>query len=114
MKKHGIAVSLLSASCILQLGAKPPAGINPHVKFPVFDVRKSSIENPVKRVFAQKGVTGVPPTTRKTDSHFSNPKVKPGDVNWHPDFATAQKFAKRNRKPILLFQMIGRLDERFT
>ncbi len=43
-----------------------------------------------------------------------NPKVRPGEVNWHPDFETACKAAARSNRPVLLFQMMGNLDERFT
>jgi hypothetical protein len=44
---------------------------------------------------------------------FVNPKVQPGKVRWHKDFAAAIKAAEKSGKPVLLFQMMGRLDERF-
>jgi hypothetical protein len=43
----------------------------------------------------------------------TNPKVQPGLVRWHTDFAAACAAAKDSRKPVLLFQMMGRLDQRF-
>jgi len=42
-----------------------------------------------------------------------NPKVAPGKVRWHPDFATACAASKASGKPVLLFQMMGKLDEQF-
>ena len=44
----------------------------------------------------------------------SNPKVEPGKVNWHADFDTALAKAEKSGKPVLLFQMMGNLDEAFT
>ena len=40
-----------------------------------------------------------------------NPRIKPGDVAWHPDFRAACAAAKQSGKPVLLFQLMGRLDE---
>jgi hypothetical protein len=48
---------------------------------------------------------GVPPS--------DNPKVQPGLVSWHPTIAEACAAAKRTGKPVLLFQLMGKLDERF-
>jgi hypothetical protein len=44
---------------------------------------------------------------------FNNPKVAPGKVRWHADQDTAVKAAARSGKPVLLFLMMGRLDQRF-
>lgn len=38
-------------------------------------------------------------------------KVKPGRVRWHPSFADACQAARQSGKPVLLFQLIGKLDE---
>jgi hypothetical protein len=43
-----------------------------------------------------------------------NPKVRPGDVKWHPDFDAACAAATKSGRPVLLFQMMGNLDEAFT
>jgi hypothetical protein len=43
----------------------------------------------------------------------ANPKVKPGDVKWHASFAEACKAAEKSGKPVLLFQMMGKLDDQF-
>jgi hypothetical protein len=42
-----------------------------------------------------------------------NPKVEPGKVRWHPDLDVACKAATRSGKPVLVFHMMGRLDDRF-
>jgi hypothetical protein len=42
---------------------------------------------------------------------LANPRVKPGKVRWHRDFAAACAAAKKSGKPVLLFQMMGKLDE---
>ena len=43
-----------------------------------------------------------------------NVKVAPGKVKWHKDFQMACRAAAKSGKPVLLFQMMGNLDERFT
>lgn len=42
-----------------------------------------------------------------------NSKVKPGDVAWHPSFAAAREASECSGKPVLLFQLLGRLDDQF-
>ena len=44
---------------------------------------------------------------------FVNPKVEPGKVVWHASFADACEAARKSGKPVLLFQMMGKLDDRF-
>ena len=43
----------------------------------------------------------------------ANPKVAPGRVSWHPTFAAACAASLASGKPVLLFQMMGNLDEQF-
>lgn len=40
-------------------------------------------------------------------------QVAPGRINWHKEFSAARAAARKSGKPILLFQMLGNLDERF-
>lgn len=42
-----------------------------------------------------------------------NEKVEPGKVRWHKMIQTAMDASKQSGKPVLLFQMMGRLDDRF-
>jgi len=76
-------------ACVL--AAKPPR-----------DMTKSSIETAAKRAVAT--------TTRAVSE---NRAVRPGLVHWHPDLAAAQAAARKSGKPVLLFQMMGRLDREF-
>jgi hypothetical protein len=38
-------------------------------------------------------------------------KVAPGLVRWHADFEAACAAARSSGKPVLLFQLLGRLDD---
>lgn len=40
-------------------------------------------------------------------------KVKPGDVGWHSSFAAACTASEQSGKPVLLFQLLGNLDQEF-
>ena len=44
---------------------------------------------------------------------FVNPKVKPGEVAWHSNFSAACDASKQSGKPVLLFQLLGKLDDQF-
>ena len=44
---------------------------------------------------------------------FVNPKVQPGKVRWHESIAAASEAAKKSKKPVLLFQLMGKLDDQF-
>lgn len=81
------------------------------------DAGKIAIERPLKRVVANGGPVGKANATRADagkSTGFKNPKVEPGKVRWHANFDKAVAAAGKSRKPVLLFQMIGNLDERFS
>lgn len=40
-------------------------------------------------------------------------RVSPGLVDWHASFADACEAAEVSGKPVMLFQLLGRLDEEF-
>lgn len=42
-----------------------------------------------------------------------NPRVRPGRVNWHEGFDAACAASDQSGKPVLLFHMMGRMDQRF-
>ena len=42
-----------------------------------------------------------------------NPRVRPGFVSWRRDFDAACAASRTSGKPVLHFQMMGKLDERF-
>ncbi len=43
-----------------------------------------------------------------------NPRVEPGKVKWHDNVAAAMTAAKKSGKPVLVFHLLGKLDQRFT
>jgi hypothetical protein len=79
----------------------------PPVKRPA-DVGKGKIEFPVKDVVAARSSTAP-----VVEDKSANPKVAPGKVKWHPSFEEACTAAQKSGKPVLLFQMMGKLDEQF-
>ncbi len=87
----------LAAVVLAVLAARPAVGEAP----------KKVIERPTKEVMAAR--SGAAPVAVP----FDNPKVAPGRVVWHPSFAAACKASQVSRKPVLLFQMMGKLDEQF-
>jgi hypothetical protein len=68
---------------------------------------KYVIERPTKEVLSTR--SGSAPTVVP----FDNPKVAPGRLIWHPSFDAACAAARVSGKPVLLFQMMGNLDEQF-
>jgi hypothetical protein len=83
---------------------QPIDGLRPAI---LKDVGKSGIELPTKRLVASAAAQ----TIRK--SEFINPKVPAGKVRWHPSYDAARKAAQKSGKPVLLFQMMGKLDDQF-
>jgi len=73
------------------------------------DHGKYTIEIPTKKLLAARTVPAATPSAEA----FVNPKVEPGKVHWHKDFAVACRAAEKSGKPVLLFQMMGKLDDRF-
>lgn len=52
-------------------------------------------------------------TTKPALKQPRNEKVEPGKVRWHKAIQTAMDASKESGKPVLLFQMMGHLDDRF-
>ena len=67
------------------------------------DIRKMKAELPLKSVVANG----------HTRPQGENPKVTPGKVRWHPNFESACQAAQKSGKPVLLFHLMGQLDEQF-
>jgi hypothetical protein len=70
------------------------------------DRPKAAIERPAKDLVARTAGPAVP-------GAIVNPKVQPGKVRWHASFDDACRAARASGKPVLLFEMMGRLDEKF-
>lgn len=87
------------------------------------DKFKEVIETPTKAVLKQETTTA-PKTVvshpqlqervTKSDPPVENPRVEPGKVSWHADFEAARRASGESGKPVMLFQLMGRLDQRFT
>ena len=92
---------------VLLAGATLAAG-EPPAPPRAADRGKRDIETPTEQVVANRSA-GVP----AAGEPFVNPKVQPGKVRWHADLAEACQAASKSGKPVLLFQMMGRLDEKF-
>ena len=75
---------------------------------PRLDIGKTIVERPTEQLLASATTT-----TNEAAPTFVNPKVEPGKVKWHADFATARAASAKSGKPVLLFQLLGRLDEQF-
>ncbi len=104
-----LAVTALADPAIPQERINRPNGPPIPVAAKAFfrpDITKGRIELPVKRVLAARSGPAA-------KDGFVNPKVEPGKVTWHADFAAACAAAQRSKKPVLLFQMMGRLDNQF-
>ncbi len=76
---------------------------------------KRKIEQPTEKLVAGTSLhsTNSDQATSDTDRGFDNPEVEPGNVRWHADFAAACEASRKSGKPVLLFQMMGNLDDRF-
>ncbi len=69
------------------------------------------VEAPIKQLVS---AAATPAVTYETATPVANnPKVTPGKVRWHAGFDEACRASRESGKPVLLFQMMGNLDDRF-
>jgi hypothetical protein len=117
------------AKAVVNKAAKPavPSAVSPSAEAAVevtveiggVPVRRSSpaaVKHEMKSVVVAKPAGAVAKSTvavGKAGAAPANPKVEPGLVKWHGDFAAARAASARSGKPVLLFQMLGRMDEHF-
>jgi hypothetical protein len=102
----GVGVAVVAVLLLVRgLAAEKP----PPIPLNMVDLSKTGIESPTKRLLAGQTTPG----STSPASEFVNPKVEPGKVHWHKTFADACTAAKKSGKPVLLFQMMGKLDQRF-
>jgi hypothetical protein len=81
---------------------------------PPEDESKREIEQPVESVIASNPSASALVEEKKELSTAENPKVEPGKVRWRDDFQAACAASAGSGKPVLLFQLMGQLDHRFT
>ena len=67
------------------------------------DYGKALVERPIEKALIEKTAFELP----------GSRTVAPGLVRWHADFDAARAAASISGKPVLLFQLLGRLDEEF-
>jgi hypothetical protein len=76
------------------------------------DKGKEEVEIPVKKRLADVGKKMV--ERPMLDRLQPPPEAKPAPkVAWHASFEKAVEAARTSGKPVLLFQLLGRLDEEF-
>jgi hypothetical protein len=87
-----------------QTAQEPPRENNgPGKKARSPDVGKRLAESPAKAMVGESASLGA----------MANPHVAPGQVRWHRNFAAACAAARNSGKPVLLFHMMGKLDDQF-
>ena len=65
------------------------------------DVSKAAVELPLKTALLEAPTAG------------ESPVPLAGLVRWHPSIDAALSAAARSGRPVLLFQLLGRLDQEF-
>jgi hypothetical protein len=106
---------IVLALTALLLAVAPGGGGSTPAQLKTADASKLSVELRTKVVLG--GTAPMPadlmPYPVGEPSPFLNPKVKAGDVRWHATFAEACSASRRTHKPVLLFQLLGKLDDQF-
>jgi len=106
-QKSAPAGDLTKYTVIEKPAAKLLAGNTAGV--PAADITKTlRIEKPTGTILAHNTASVL-----ASGKEFVNPKVLPGKVHWHPSLAETCAAAKKSGKPVLLFQMMGKLDDQF-
>ena len=81
--------------------------------YPVYTAySKGLVELPIERVLDLSTLISIAPEGPIAPPRAKGP-VAPGLVRWHADFASACAAAQRSGKPVLLFQLLGQLDQEF-
>jgi hypothetical protein len=75
---------------------------------------EEKVKDRAKKLVIEKPTAEIVKTSAPADANaFVNPKVEPGAVKWHATLDDACKAAAKSGRPVLLFQMMGKLDEKF-
>lgn len=102
----GLSLSIATSNARAQKAQAARPQVAQAVRKTKVDVGKDAVERPTENLLAGSlGDTG--------SGAFANPKVEPGKVTWHADFAAARAASAASGKPVLLFQMMGKLDDQF-
>ena len=98
--------------CLLLVAFAAP--VHAQQKAAARDVSKIAIERPTEELAARSSRESLKAQLAEKATAAVNPSVEPGRVRWHSDFAAACAASRQSGKPVLLFQLLGRLDQRFT
>lgn len=82
-----------------------PASSIPSTESPTMRVTPKLIKRAAPKPVLQEEVTGI--------DDKGNEKVRPGAVTWHKDFDESRSASSTSGKPVLMFAMIGSLDDKF-
>jgi hypothetical protein len=114
-----VSPSSVGATASFVIGAVLWAAGPTEAKQPAADVTKVSVEAPVEATIGKTSragkasLVGARPAAIIEHQALNNPTVKPGEVCWHSSFAEACEASARTHKPVLLFQLLGKLDYQF-
>jgi hypothetical protein len=82
---------------------------------PADRTKRVEIERAVEEVMRDLAPAGAGSRpTAPAAASGDNPAVEPGKVQWHQDVSAAIAAAKDSGKPVLVFHLLGQLDQRFT
>ncbi len=100
-----LAIGVLVGYQRLRAADEPARNPNGAAKAPLAakDLGKMAIETPMENL------AGLLSHEKSSD----NPKVTTGLVRWHPNRDAACAAAAKSGKPVLLFHMMGQLDDLF-
>jgi hypothetical protein len=100
--------SILGGVTLVSVILAPAGALCQDKPKPAADLAKTIvIEKPAETIVAR--ASGTIPAA----GNFVNPKVQAGLVKWHASLAVACEASAKSSKPVLLFQMMGKLDDRF-
>lgn len=105
-------VAIVGLSALgLQDGAKE--AVEKPLKKQVADYAKKKVEIPVERKIDVAKMAVELPVKRAIVPETAAAPAMAGRVEWRESFAAAVEAAKSSGRPVLLFQLLGRLDEEF-
>lgn len=93
--------SFLRAGSLALLVTTTPVLARDQKAFNPADMSKMVIERPVKTLLRERTMEVAPG------------KVSAGLVKWHADMKLATEAANRSGKPVMVFHLMGNLDDRF-
>jgi hypothetical protein len=91
-----------------------PAEAAPEAKPAAADRTKRQVVEPAAEAIVRDAQPSDGADAEEPTGADDNPRVEPGKVQWHDDADAAIAAAKSSGKPVLVFHLLGQLDQRFT